>query len=258
MADNDEYQFTELDPINPNAMEEEQSSADVSSASHSPGSVGGTNVKRNAIIAVGLFICLMLAYKFVGSYFINQKTVIAPVPSSMSVPPPTVVEQQPVIAPPPPTSLPTPEPSSNLQSKMSTIELNQENLTSEVSTANGKIEGINTNVEMLTAKIAELNQAIASLSDKLEAQSHEVEKLSIKPLVRPNRHNVRPVRQYLRYYVQAVIPGRAWLVGTNGSTLTVREGSTIAGYGMVKLIDPNQGRVITSSGQVIRFSQDDS
>lgn len=257
MADNDEYQFTELDPINPNAMEEEQSSADVSSASHSSGGVGGTNVKRNAIIAVGIFFCLMLAYKFVGSYFTNQKTVIAPVPSSMSVPPPAVVEPQPDIVPPP-KSLPAPEPSSDLQSKMSTIELNQENLTSEVSTANGKIESINTNVEMLTAKITELNQAIATLSDKLEAQSHEVEKLSIKPLARPNKHIAKRVRQYLRYYVQAVIPGRAWLVGTNGSTLTVREGSTIAGYGLVKLIDPNQGRVITSSGQVIRFSQDDS
>ena len=60
------------------------------------------------------------------------------------------------------------------------------------------------------------------------------------------------------YYIQAVIPGRAWLIATNGSTLTVREGSTIPGYGIVRKIDPNLGKVFMSTGKVIRFSQLDS
>ncbi|HAF87135.1 MAG TPA: type IV secretion protein IcmG, partial [Legionellales bacterium] len=60
------------------------------------------------------------------------------------------------------------------------------------------------------------------------------------------------------YYIKAVIPGRAWLIAANGSTLTVSEGTNIKGYGMVKLIDSTQGRILTSSGRVIRFSQQDS
>ncbi|MBA3536672.1 MAG: type IV secretion protein IcmG, partial [Tatlockia sp.] len=62
----------------------------------------------------------------------------------------------------------------------------------------------------------------------------------------------------LMYFIQAIIPGRAWLIATNGSTITVREGTRIAGWGVVKLIDPIQGRVLTSSGRIIRFSQRDS
>ena len=67
-----------------------------------------------------------------------------------------------------------------------------------------------------------------------------------------------PVAKPMNYYVQAVIPGRAWLIATNGSTLTVRQGSSVRGYGVVQSIDAVQGRVNTSSGRVIRFSQDDS
>jgi intracellular multiplication protein IcmG len=63
---------------------------------------------------------------------------------------------------------------------------------------------------------------------------------------------------YSRYNIQAVIPGRAWLIATNGATLTVSQGTAIPGYGIVKLIDPVQGKVTTSSGQIIRFSQEDS
>ena len=58
--------------------------------------------------------------------------------------------------------------------------------------------------------------------------------------------------------MQAVIPGRAWLIANNGSTITVREGTPIPGYGIAKIIDPIKGRVMTSSGKEIRFSQDDS
>lgn len=257
MADNDEYQFTELDPINPSAMDTEQGAADASGVPTSAGPLGGSNVKRNAIIAVVVFIFLMVLYKFVGAYLTNKKTEIASIPAS--VPAPTsIVEPKPIVALP---SSSAPETTNHdLQSKISTIEINQENLHSEISTVNGQISDINSNLETLTGKITELNSAITTLSEKLEAQSREIERLSVKAVVAsPVRHAVRPpVRPYLKYYVQAIIPGRAWLVATNGRTLTVREGSALAGYGTVKLIDPNQGRVITSSGQVIRFSQDDS
>lgn len=255
MADNDEYQFTELDPINPNAMDTEQEFADTSSIPTSPGPFGGNNVKRNAIIAVIAFIFLMITYKFIGAYLANKKTEISPVPTLTSAPA-SVIESKPAASPPPPS---VPEITNHdLQSKISKIEVRQENLSSEISTANGQISDVSSNVETLTGKITDLNSAIAVLSEKLDAQSREIERLTSRAVAKPVIHAARPAKHYLKYYVQAIIPGRAWLVATNGSTLTVREGSTLAGYGKVKLIDPNQGRVITSSGQVIRFSQDDS
>jgi hypothetical protein len=47
----------------------------------------------------------------------------------------------------------------------------------------------------------------------------------------------------LPYSVQAIIPGRAWLRGDNGDTLTVTEGDTIKDVGQVSKIDPYNGIV---------------
>jgi intracellular multiplication protein IcmG len=106
--------------------------------------------------------------------------------------------------------------------------------------------------------VSELNRMIAALSDKLDSQAKTIESLAAKPVVRKTHPIVGRNKPLVQYNIQAVIPGRAWIVATNGTTLTVREGSKVPGYGLVKLIDPNQGRVITSSGRVIRFSQEDS
>ena len=52
-----------------------------------------------------------------------------------------------------------------------------------------------------------------------------------------------------------MIHGRAWLQNKKGNTFTVKIGDKLKGYGKVKLIEPEQGVVITSSGDVIRFKE---
>ena len=85
--------------------------------------------------------------------------------------------------------------------------------------------------------------------------------VSLKPKPKPvilksvKRHKKGVV---LRYAVKAVIPGRAWLLASNGSTLTVRRGTPIQGYGVVTGIDAVRGYVFTSYRKLIRFSQEDS
>lgn len=267
MADNDEvndeYQFTELDPLNPNVVEEEQGSPDAKETLGKKRVLGenGNNVKRNAIIAVIAFVGLMLGYKFLGSYFLGTKDGVSEIKPAISVPSPAPIEPAPVLesVPPAPTpDLSTPQPNAEINSNLSSLALGQENLNSQVATFGGQIDSLNSNMDRLTAKITELNGVVTSLSDKLDSQSQTIARLSAKPVATVVRHPARSARRIMRYYIQAVIPGRAWLVAANGSTLTVREGSDILGYGRVKLIDPNQGRVMTSSGQVIRFSQSDS
>jgi intracellular multiplication protein IcmG len=50
--------------------------------------------------------------------------------------------------------------------------------------------------------------------------------------------------------LRAVIPGRAWLVDTQGRTYTVTQGDLVGNFGKVVQIDADAGRVITSSGYV--------
>jgi intracellular multiplication protein IcmG len=151
------------------------------------------------------------------------------------------------------------ENTSELTKKISAMELSQQNVRSEVDTVSQQVGTVNNNIDNLNNQIASLNQVISTLSTQMSKQTEEIGMLMArtqpKHIIKTQVKSTIP--QFL-YTIQAVIPGRAWLIGSNGSTLTVREGTKISGYGIVKLIDSMQGRVLTSSGKVIRFSQEDS
>lgn len=266
MADNDdikdEYHFSELDPLDPHVMDEDSASTSSDSVSIDRAKIGGNKVRRNAMIAIAAFISVVVIYKFTGAALNEKKLDIVKAPSTLTPPP----SAQPEVAstPSPETVLPVIRESVSLsnndvQSKLSNVESSQESIRQDLSAFNGQVSGMTNNITALTEKLNGLTSTINALNEKLESQSLEIKKLSAN-------HSVQHVKSYrvkaeshlLKYYIQAVIPGRAWLVATNGNTLTVREGSTIPGYGIVKLIDPSQGRILTSSGQMIRFSQDDS
>lgn len=55
-----------------------------------------------------------------------------------------------------------------------------------------------------------------------------------------------------KMYVQAAIPGRAWLRSETGQLLTVIPGDEVAGYGRVVTIDATTGTVVMSSRAVFR------
>jgi len=259
MADNtnDEYEYADLDMIGTDPVEEGEKLPSEAATRHRD--LQSNNIKRNSLIVIGLVILAMVLYKILGSFYSTKKVVTEPEPT-----PAPVVISQPVVQPQPVVTVqPAPVVTDNqpqITQKIAAIELSQQNVREEVSTVSNQLSGISTNVNDLTSKIEDLNQTISALAAKVEEQSNQLAILN-KPKVIPVkvRHVIRrPVVPSLVYYINAVIPGRAWLIATNGSTLTVREGSIIAGYGIVKLIDPNQGRVITSSGRVIRFSPQDS
>jgi intracellular multiplication protein IcmG len=315
----DEYQFSDLDVLNPELVEEESRKAAARSEKKEPAE-GGTNVRRNALIAVGLIILSLLGYKFFGSFFPGKKTaqveqqakvppIGATVPQKPGTAQPGAVQPsapQPITAQPsttqpsevqpsteqpstpetattetttaeqpqeqaaaPPIQAPVPTTPTEqpvrvpeqAQQKLTTMETNEQNVRSEINSINERLSGINNNVNELVEKMNTLSNTINELAAKVDQQSNAIASLKIREEKRPKpvrAHAVVRQPRHAKYYIQAVIPGRAWLIAGNRSTLTVREGSQIPGYGVVKLIDPNQGRVVTSSGQVIRFSQQDS
>ncbi|WP_133127909.1 type IVB secretion system protein IcmG/DotF [Legionella nagasakiensis] len=263
MADNDqyndEYQFSDLDALSPEPSEESQGTESAFPTDKKQNFFTSGNLKRNVLIIVGMVILAMIVYKFLGAYFADRKTTppvdttAAPSPvRTQPVPAPTLAQP---VQPIQPIAAPAVDP--KMSQKLSALEVSQQSMRSEVNSVSNQLGGISSNVNELSTHLSQLNQAIAALNAKIDEQSHEIEQLMIrtKPKPAPRVVKVTPVK---KYYVQAVIPGRAWLISSNGTTLTVREGSIIPGYGIVKLIDPNQGRVTTSTGQVIRFSQNDS
>lgn len=259
---NDEYQFADLDAITPDTGEEELLNSEETNSSEEVSPVNrleATNVKRNALIVVVLVVLLMILYKFMGAVFFDKKLPVKPDTPIITAPAPAPVPVQQI--PAPPVSAPKTTDTNvdaQINQKLSALEVGQQSMRTDVTSVTSQISGINTNLNTLVAKIAELEGIISTLNTKLDDQTRVIEQLTIRRTVKKLHYAPRRAAHYPKYYIQAVIPGRAWLIATNGSTLTVREGTIIAGYGMVKLIDPNQGRITTSSGQIIRFSQEDS
>ena len=272
MADNDqgndEYQFNDMDPISPNAGYDEAGSVAGLNSSEEmmPGAVGERNIKKSVLIGVAAVILILVVYKFIELKFLNKSIPIEPVTPTVVVPPappppaPPVAEQAQIQIKP---IMPVPVVSSagtemKINQTLSTMEVSQESLRSDVTSVNNQLGAISNNLNLMMTKMTELNGVIASLSAKVDSQATVIQQLTV-PKAQHKVHSVTHYRdQRPKFYLQAVIPGRAWLIATNGATLTVREGTPVAGYGIVKLIDPNQGRVTTSSGQVIQFSQEDS
>lgn len=263
--ENEEYSFGEFDSMEPGSMEpgsmeegfEGTKNREVASEGVSEEKV---NVKRNAMIVAGVIFGIFVLYKIVGSMFGGTKAPVKPeIPSIAQTAPQPV--QQAALVPAPITPAPTivKEADTELKQKVSNIESNEQNIKNDVSSLKDQINTVDNNINNLNAQLAKLNQAVTDLSSQLAKQSMVISLLTEKA----KRKAYRPKKQYvyvqpIKYNIQAVIPGRAWLIGSNGSTLTVREGTIVKGYGEVRLIDSIQGRVIMSSGRIIRFSQDDS
>lgn len=177
-----------------------------------------------------------------------------------------VAVQQPILQPQPIAMAPGPvitaAPAPEITQKLSVLQASEDKLNIDFNNLNNQVTGVGASVGELSSKVDQLSQAVNVLAAQLAEQSRQIILLTAKQheYVRVKRAHAayKNVNQKLVYFLQAVIPGRAWIISNTGNTMTVRDGSNIVGYGIVKRIDPNEGRVITSSGRVIVFSQLDS
>lgn len=258
---NEEYKFAELDSYDMDQMGDSDSDSQGSSESGKEEVTKKKDVKRNALIVVGIVVFIMVMYKIIGWMFFSGKTEpVTPQPTIPSVAQTTTqpVQTIPTIIPAQQVQPTVIESDPDLKKKVSAIEVMQQSLRSEVNALSEQINAVNNNIKNLNTQIVNLNQVIGNMSNQMAKQAEVINVLMERTTPKRVVKVSKPVPVRIIYYIQAVIPGRAWLIGSNGSTLTVREGSKIPGYGVVKLIDSLQGRVLTSSGQVIKFSQEDS
>ncbi len=145
----------------------------------------------------------------------------------------------------------------DLESSQSNVQVQINALSNQVSAVNSNFSGVTENLKQLSDQVSQLAVALqeqSRITVALTSQLQKHEKKKITPKAKPNL-TAMPL---VRYFLQAVIPGRAWLIDSNGDTYTVREGSKVANYGMIRYIDAERGRVLTSSGKIISFSQDDN
>jgi intracellular multiplication protein IcmG len=260
----DEYQFSDIDEGGVTFDEPIAEKKQTYIASDNK--YASSNIKRTVLILIGIVIVALVLYKFMGSFFsgtVEKKPTPTPTTSQQTVKkiPDTkltpIVEkpiQKPVIQQP---QISLSNANNQLSQRLSALELVSKNARSQLTNVSGNIESLKTNVSELSSQISQLNNTLSSISQQISEQQQELEKL--KPKRKPRKRRAyRTPRIKITYSIQAIIPGRAWLIGSNGTTITVSEGTKIAGYGTVKLIDPHQGKVILKSGRTIEFNANDS
>ncbi len=262
----DEYEFIDPDQGSSDTMEYSPENSASSPAAGEPSIInktfsGKSVVIRNVLIVITLIIVVMVIYPFIhSSNTIKKKPAqISPVIQE------TKVKQyiEPINRTPVMASVPDQQSNEKVTQQLNALESNQDKIQSEFAATNNQLSGINNNINQMMSQVSELNRLTSLYASKVEEQARQIEQLTAEAAAMKKARSIKHVAHRTRvpalsYAIQAVIPGRAWLIASNGSTLTVREGSVIAGLGRVSLIDPRQGRVVISSGRVIRFSQEDS
>lgn len=149
-----------------------------------------------------------------------------------------------------------------INSKLSQIINDEMKTQADIQSANTNILNAQTNINQITQKITEIEKSIAAMTQTIDAKIKQMQAIETKHSEikhKKSRHKIRGSTNIGGIYIQAIIPGRAWIIDKNGAdTITVREGTKIPGHGIVKVIDPNQGQVVLSTGEIIKFGQWDS
>lgn len=191
----------------------------------------GNGAKRRKIFTiVATVIVVFLVVKILGHARANKQAE-APIPAITPAVKPAP-EMKPMV-----TAAPAQD------TRFNSLENKVNELSGAMTGVNQQLQNISAQLQSLASSVAEQQSEIASLR---APKKIVVKKIETAPVVTTS------------YVIQAMIPGRAWLNASDGTTLTVRSGDQLPGFGTVMDIDPSQGMIATSSGRVLTYSSDDS
>lgn len=124
---------------------------------------------------------------------------------------------------------------------------------SQVVQLSNQVAQLNRALSQAQADQAGMKSAVLLLSKKVDAVSGVVAGMH-KKAAAPHKKPVKSVPT-IRYYVRALMPGRAWLMGSDGISTSVTVGSQLPGYGRVTGIHVQTGQVSTSAGKVFGYRE---
>lgn len=214
-------------------------------------------VGRLAVVAVVAFIGFA-AYKLYGHYILAKGNSLASKTVEQIVAKPAPEPAPPVIAAP---AIPVAAPVAEMNTRVSQLEAQTAMRSDDIQNLQNTITQLQSDMSGLRSSMDAMQQTLQQVSTQNQQLTAQLAKAK-RPAAVPKKvvHHTavtHEVANTMKYYLQASIPGRAWLMGEDGSTVTVAEGDNLRGYGFIRRIDPVKGKVFTSSGMTIRFNEGD-
>jgi intracellular multiplication protein IcmG len=208
---------------------------------------------RRFILILAILIMIGIVYLIVSHRAKRNAELAAPAPTvsnpaaaNVAMVPATTSNLQAQPQQPAPSPLVSPvTPAPNMQAVTAQNQATQQSITS--------LEG---QVQQLQSQMSDLNNSIATLTNQIQVVANEVRAIALGQQLK-GRGIGMPIK-CTAYYLKAIVPGRAWLQARNGATTTVKIGDRLPGYGIIQMINVQQGIVTTSSGGIIQYGSKDS
>ncbi len=225
---NDEYQFPKdefidgVEPVAPTAKV----------------GAGVTHVEKTAVKRPKklIFIAFLGLLVIVGAVMMHNRSAPKPVVSQAPLHDPVLVSQLNTLT----------QVQAASQNTMTQLQSKVDQLGNQLSATQSANDQLNSSVTTLTSQVKLLAQAVQGINDKLAEK------------VKPAAVHKKPLPKVkLTYSVTAVVPERAWILSSNGASMSVTIGDPIDQYGNVTAIDADNGHVYTSSGHVINYGLND-
>jgi intracellular multiplication protein IcmG len=151
------------------------------------------------------------------------------------------------------------EASARLDQRLSQVlqqqSMDRQSLQTVQQSLNTRLNSLEQSQQNLIRAFNQLSSKVGSMTTQMKQGVGQARAHAAPTLTRevPKAMLAKPIVKRTSYFVEAVVPGRAWLQTSNGRTVTVTIGERLNGYGLVTLIDPYTGNVKTSSGAMIRY-----
>lgn len=118
-----------------------------------------------------------------------------------------------------------------------------------------QIAGLKDAVAKNQADMADMQQSVNKSVESMEQKVTGLQKSMV--VKKKSKAKVKVQKQIIAYSIRAIVPGRVWIESKDGATLSLRTGDKLEGYGVVELISPRDGLVVTSSGRTIQYGSND-
>lgn len=137
------------------------------------------------------------------------------------------------------------EDTAKLTEILALIQKQNQTLTQQMTTLSQRVVGLESALTQSKQTVEDLSQQLVTSKQPITSSATILSSALVSPSV-----TLPPEPQYT---VEAVVPQRAWVQTSNGSTLTVTVGDDVPGLGAVTEIDPYSGNVTTASGTIIKY-----
>lgn len=191
---------------------------------------------KRVTFVIAIVVLALIVFKILG--WVNHNKVVT----------------KPVVAQPVVTQPIVTTPSPQVVDELSALRQAAQNNQVVITQLQNQVQDLHNSVAQSTAAQTQLTQSVATIAEQVKELAQTVAASKDKPVV---AKKAVPTVKPIVFHLRAVVPGRAWIVSDDGLSESVSMGDTVPQYGTVQVVDANRGMVLTSSGKVIGYGDND-